>query len=995
MKSLVELLLANIRLRPARTALAAFAVIASSCVVVWVVSGYDALLAQSIDEEAAEALGRFDLVVSSPTGGGPGGGGGSGAGAGRGASAGGRPGSTSIPTVGPGGGPRSAEAGSGGPRGAGGSRGGRRGGAGVGPDGRSHGLSPRLVASLRNDDQVAEANLTTQSRVSMARVTPDPDATPVNELMRDDRPPVNGMPPLSPPLIGTDAKEEPYELTAGRWIDPVRADRSEGVLSANYATTLKARVGDELNVVAEVGQFRVKVVGIIEQPQAPGGGGRGGGGGGTQSGLFVTIPQAEAINGFPARIGQVNIVLREGIDPTAFSKALTHRLSQIGSEATVTDIQALKQRLAQGLSQSGSRALAYSATGIALMAALFIIFTTLSMGVTERSRELAVLRAVGLTRGQVAGLVFLEGLVLALLGWAGGLLAGWGLLAIASRAKPDLFTEGVRLGWWCIGLTGVAAVGGALMASLLPAWRATRVMPLDAMAPPRVSPPGRWIAVAALVGLALLAINPLLTHVPSMSRDARMWAYSLVGYPSMVLGFVLLAPWLIVAVEKVAAPVVARLLGLPPKLLSSLLSANLWRTLGTSIALTVGLGLYIATQIWGSSMLGPFMPGDWVPELLIGFEPAGLPDDQVEAVKQVKGVNSARTLAMAVDQPRLVKPMEGNGGFMMTQDNVVLMGVDPDLAFGGGDPVIDVSFAAGSRDAALAKLKAGQACIVPDYFLDAAGLKLGDSLELVPPDAPPGTVVRYEIAAAVELPGWQWITKMTGLRRRMTRTGAMVFAPFADVRRDFGLKGVNFFWLDTDGSVSSKQVESAMQKIAESHGESHFQVAGVGEVISRRPYARVTSSQAVRDGIRDRADGMIWGMSQLPLVTLLITSLAVVNTIVSSVRARRWDLGILRALGTTRGGLVRLILAESILIGLVVCALGLAFGLMAGWCGTGMSPYLSPFGGFATPLVIPWSKLALGLGTALTLGLLSALWPAFTTGRAEPLRLLKAGRGAA
>ena len=138
-----------------------------------------------------------------------------------------------------------------------------------------------------------------------------------------------------------------------------------------------------------------------------------------------------------------------------------------------------------------------------------------------------------------------------------------------------------------------------------------------------------------------------------------------------------------------------------------------------------------------------------------------------------------------------------------------------------------------------------------------------------------------------------------------------------------------------------------MQAIAEAHGESKFRVAGVGEVTSRRPYARLTATEAVRSGIRARADGMIWGMSQIPLVTLLITSLAVVNTVVSSVRARRWDLGILRALGTTRGGLIRLILAESLLIGLVVCTLGLAFGVMAGWCGTGMARYLSPFGGHA------------------------------------------------
>lgn len=84
--------------------------------------------------------------------------------------------------------------------------------------------------------------------------------------------------------------------------------------------------------------------------------------------------------------------------------------------------------------------------------------------------------------------------------------------------------------------------------------------------------------------------------------------------------------------------------------------------------------------------------------------------------------------------------------------------------------------------------------------------------------------------------------------------------------------------------------------------------------------------------------------------------------------------------------------AEAVLIGLVACLLSFAFGVMAGWCGTGISRYVSFFGGMATPLVLPWMKLALGFAAALFLCLAAALWPAYSTGRTEPLRLLQAGR---
>jgi putative ABC transport system permease protein len=154
----------------------------------------------------------------------------------------------------------------------------------------------------------------------------------------------------------------------------------------------------------------------------------------------------------------------------------------------------------------------------------------------------------------------------------------------------------------------------------------------------------------------------------------------------------------------------------------------------------------------------------------------------------------------------------------------------------------------------------------------------------------------------------------------------------------------------------------------------------------------LASAEGARTEVRERADNIIWALSELPLVTLLVTSLGVINTVLSSIRARRWDLGVLRALGLTRFGLFRLIVAESLLIGVVACLLSLGFGAMAGYCGTGVTRYINIRGGQITPLVLPWAKLMVGFAIALGLCLIAALWPAFQTGRTEPLRLLQAGR---
>lgn len=987
MNTLIKLLIANVKLRPMRTALTALGVVASSCVVVWVVGGYDALLAQSVDERAAQALGRFDMVFSA--GGGPGGPGG------------GRPGSSGGADSKSAGGSETARKGEGGDSAAATKKGGgRRGGGGrPGMGDAPVGFSAELVDELKADPRVLEANRVATARSMTEKADPDPEKAAVRELIRGDRPPVNGAPPLTPTLNGTDALEAPYEMEAGRWLSPTPTEQPEVVMSADAARNLEVGVGDRIRVNTDSAQVALNVVGIVQVPAFSGsGGGRRGGGPGvstTQSGIFVTMPTASSIAGYELRPARIFVKLKDGADASAFRKDWTEKLAAGRSGGTFTDLQSLKDSFAEGLSASGNLALAYSATAMSLTAALFIIFTTLSMGVSERSRELAVLRAIGLTSGQVAGLIILEGLMLAVLGWLGGLAAGWAMLLIASAAKPELFVGGATLGFWGVVLTGAAAFGGALAASIVPAWRATRVQPLDAMAPPRMAPPARWVGPVALVGLGFLAVNPFLTYVLPLSEATRTWAYAFIGYPSMVVGSVLLAPLAVLAVERFAGPVVARVLGLPPKLMSSLLSAHLWRTLGTTIALTVGLGLYLATQVWGYSMLAPFLPGDWIPEMLVGFEPAGIADDQVDAVKHVPHVIPERCLPMAVEQPKLAENVTAGktgGTSLFANDNVVLMGVDPALAFDGPRPILDIHFA-GDRAAALAKLKAGKACLVPDHLAAMWGLKAGGTLDLITPTGPPRPV-SYEIAGIISLPGWPWMTKMSGVRRQTIRTGGIVFAPFNDVRTDFRLQGVNFFWFDTDGKSTPAEVEASMQAIAEAHGEAKYRVAGVGEVTSRRPYARLTARQTVFDGIKVRADAMIWGMSQLPLVTLAITSLAVMNTVVASVRSRRWDMGVLRALGITRGGLVRLVLAEAILIGLAVCLLGIAFALIAGWCGTGMARYMSPFGGLETPLILPWAKIALGFGVALAACLLAALWPAFSVGRAEPLKLLQAGRAA-
>jgi putative ABC transport system permease protein len=958
-----KLVAADIRRRPGRLLLTILSTIAAACVVVWVVSGYDSLV-QSFRELTEKYLGRYELVV--------------------------------LP---------------------------------VGPeDSPLPPLSREVVDSLRQDPAVAAVDPVFQSRVRIkaAKKTAGSDESEKSSALRPESGPpltpenafrrMTPRPVETPTLVGTNAAEPPYPLVQGKWIDAAHPQLREAVIGKGLAQQLGVKPGDDVIVSANRAEdaFTLKIVGIVEQRKSvpresfmiglPPSRGPPLTHGQAVAGLYVPWTLAEKVAGTPAKIDFAGVVLAKGIKIGEFRAHWADQLAQTNPPAQIQAQEDVGAELQQSSASESVRGQALSATGISLMAALFIIFTTLSMGVDERIRQFAMLRAVSLTKVQVGAMIAMESLLLGLIGWAGGLLAGWGLLEIVNHLRPSFFPMGVSLGFWCIALSGICALGGSLAACIIPAWRATRVSPLEAMAVRPRARSAHFSWGATLIGLLLISVNPLVVFCIPMPDAARYAVSAVLGCPAMGIGFVLLAPLTIAFTEKILGPGIARLVGVNSRLLATQLTSNLWRTVGTTAALTIGLGLFVAMQTWGYSMLAPFMPGDWVPDLLVGLMPVGIPDAEIDSVRHVKGVVADQCVPLAVEQTKFAEDVTGARirTSSSRQDNCVMVGVDPERALGGEKPMFNFQFVEGSRQEALEKLKRGRYCLVPDHFQRESGLGVGGKFAVIPPESPQNRV-EYEIAGVVSMTGWHWMSK--GLRRG--RSAALMFAPLAEVRRDFAIDRTTFFWMNLDGTATEDQIKESLQAIAQRNFDVNLAKARqrgrdpTGEMGfgggRRRGYTasvNVQSAEGVRKTVSARADGIIWTLSLLPLITLAVASLGVVNTVLSSIRARRWDMGVLRAIGVTRFGLFRMILAEAILVGIVACLLSLGFGVMAGYCGTGITRYINIRGGQIVPLIIPWTKLAIGFGATLGLCLLAALLPAVTTGRTEPLKLLQAGRAA-
>jgi len=132
--------------------------------------------------------------------------------------------------------------------------------------------------------------------------------------------------------------------------------------------------------------------------------------------------------------------------------------------------------------------------------------------------------------------------------------------------------------------------------------------------------------------------------------------------------------------------------------------------------------------------------------------------------------------------------------------------------------------------------------------------------------------------------------------------------------------------------------------------------------------------------------------STVAFAAMAVASLGVTNTIMASVRSRRWQFGVMRSLGVTRRQLLRLVLAEAFLLGLVACALGMTAGLLMCVDARGLSAVAV---GYVPPLIFPWGIIWIGVGVVMAVSILASLWPAIAVARQEPLALLQAGRATA
>jgi putative ABC transport system permease protein len=719
-----------------------------------------------------------------------------------------------------------------------------------------------------------------------------------------------------------DAKLHSLVLVAGEGlVDP---DEHSALITQRIAAQDGLELGSLLTMQGAGDRIAYRVVGIIA-------------GDGPLTGAFgrtVIVPLKTAQAVFAATgITRVDVGLAAGTDPTAVTKALETRLV---SEPYVLSS---PQDLAASLRASTSDFQATTAliAAIALFAGAFLVFNTLSMTITERIREVGLLRAAGARRSQVMSFMLTQALAIGVIGSLVGLLLG-GLLALAMvafiRTIGSVTLERPTFALDAVVVALLVGVGVTIAAALEPARRASRIQPVEALKS-RLDLPAartarlRWLALV-FIAVALVGVLVL----PRPTGAAGVWQALLI-YAVLLVG-TLLIPFLLPAMARIAGAPFALLLRVEERLARSSVTRDRSRTTLTLGGLTVGLAMIVA--LGGVGQQARAAAAGWIADVV----PGELVLTSIRPIGEDEGVEAD----IVTSVPDLVRVSP------IATFDVALRGTRTDAAaVVGADMAADgrLVFVSGDRAAALAAIDAGGATILPAALAERLGVAVGQTLTVPTTD---GGTLDLHVAGIVErsVPG---------------RTGEAMLVGWTDAIDHLGVAGADVF---------------AVRFTPDAPAAAHTALQGKANELA----LEVVPLDRIEGAISD-ALGRIFGLfDALAAVAVLIAALGIVNTLTMNVIERVREIGILRAAGMTRRQVWRSVVVEAGVLGLAGALLGIALGLVVG----GLMVVLAG-GKIDVANGIPWAVIGLVLVLGVVVAMLAAAYPARLASRLSIVRAVQ------
>ncbi|WP_028638907.1 ABC transporter permease [Nocardioides sp. URHA0032] len=722
------------------------------------------------------------------------------------------------------------------------------------------------------------------------------------------------------PGIGISWTTDP-ELNSASLIDghaPTSSD--EVAIDSATADDLGYHVGDTITVLTTGPRMHATLVGIFRY-------GQDGGLAGASMTAFDTAT-AQRLLLAPGRFSEIGIAAADGTSHTVLAGRLADALGasyQVNTKEQKAADQAAS--LEDSLKFINTFLLVFA--GVALFVGSFLILNTFSMLVAQRTRELALLRALGASRRQVTRAVLIEALLLGLVGATVGLGGGYAL-AYALKGlfgqfgltiDSNLTLTGATITWsYAIG------VAVTLVAAYLPARRAAKVPPVAAMRADLVTTP-RPLRVRTITGGVTAALSGVGLAAGTAGGTPPLVAMGAVG---LLVAVIVLSPVLAVPFVRGLGAVLPRLAGTTGRLAKENALRNPRRTAATSSALMIGLALVTGFSIIGASArasidrtVDDVLRADYVMSAAMG-QPF-----TTKVADQVRGIDGVRSVAV---ERYGTAQINGHQGYFSAYDPAVV-----------GD-----ALAIHMTDGKLSAL-AGDTILVSAKEATSAGLEVGDP-------------VSFEVA--------------NGQSRRLTVAG---------VYGDDNALGPYVIALDTYTATGGVPLDQNVYVTLDPDADTAAVHEALDRVVADYPVVQLRDAEGYKQDKRAGIDQLLTLINALLALSVLIAVLVVVNTLVLSVIERTRELGLLRALGMNRRQVRRMVRLEAIVISLYGAALGIGLGTVLGLA---LTTVLHSQGLVATAVPVPQLVLELALGGLI--GLVAAALPARRAGRLDVLDAISA-----
>jgi putative ABC transport system permease protein len=694
----------------------------------------------------------------------------------------------------------------------------------------------------------------------------------------------------------------PTRLTAGREPGP-----GEVVLGAGH------RVGERVTIVAGAQPRTFTVAGLTDSPD-----------------VFFADADAARLSAHPGRVDAIGVLTEPGAD----LDRVVHDVGAVapGSVLLTGDDRGRAEHFEADGAGENLIVLAGVFGGFAIGVALFVVSTTLGLSIQQRQRELALLRAIGTTPGQLRRMVLGESMAMSVFATGIACLLGvpFGQWLFDRLATRGLVPEGLvfHAGW----IPMVVAVGSTLLtafaAALIAARRAARTRPTEALAEAAIQ--RRWLSAVRLI-LAVLAFGGgIALFIVTIAVMTGPIAASTAG-PSVLLwaiGLALVAPGItrmMVAVLRWPVRAVTGTAGYLATLNARTRTVRMAAVV-TPIMLATGVAtanIYLqTTQVAVSNAA---YAEDLRADLVLSSTD-GVPAGLVDEVRRAPGVAAATEFASTTGY--VVAPYDDT----QSEDGRVIQGVSAD----GAEQTTAVRLTAGR----LGDLR-GDTVALPSAHAAAIGRDVGDTI-----------TVRMGDGATVD-------ARIVGLYP--------------------GREGFETMLMPADLVAAHTTIGRPAQIMvrAETGVSADALSAALAGLVADRPGVAVADREVLTAAHAEEQEIGAWINYLMVGMIIAYTAISVVNSQVMATSARRREFGLQRLTGSTRGQVLRMMLVESGMVSVIGIVLGTVVAA------TTLVPFTLVTDGSLIPHGPIWIYLGVA-GTATLLATVSTMVTAWVTLRPRP-----------